>query len=143
MTRVSVRAAGRADAEALARLMGVLGYPTEVDAMRVRLERILADADYATFLAEHAGEPVGMVGVMRGLSYNHDAPYARIVALVVDDGYRGRGAGAMLVAAAEEWARAAGAGSIHLTTALHRDGAHAFYPRVGFEATGTRFYKRL
>lgn len=141
---VTVRDAGVADATGLARLMGVLGYPTTEEAMRGRMERIVADPGFATFLAEDgAGRAVGMVGVMVGLSYNFDAPYARIIALVVDEAARGTGVGAALVARAEQWARAAGAGAIHLTTAMHRDGAHAFYERVGYQATGLRFHKRL
>lgn len=141
---VTVRDAGVADATGLARLMGVLGYPTTEEAMRGRMERIVADPGFATFLAvDEAGRAVGMVGVMVGLSYNFDAPYARIIALVVDEAARGTGVGAALVARAEEWARAAGAGAIHLTTAMHRDGAHAFYERVGYQATGLRFHKRL
>src|SRR5688500_16147944 len=120
MDELLVRSAGPADAEPLARLMGVLGYPTDPDAMRRRLERVAGDEGYATFLAQDPdGTVIGVVGVMRGWAYNHDAPYSRIIVLVVDEARRGRGAGAALVAAAEAWGRAAGAASIHLTTALH------------------------
>jgi GNAT superfamily N-acetyltransferase len=143
MTHTIVRAAAQGDAPSIAALMGMLGYPTDEGAMRGRLERILADPGYATFVAERAGAVIGMVGVMRGVAYNSDQPFARIVALVVDDQARGSGAGAALVRAAEKWAREQGAASIHLTTASHRDGAHAFYSRVGYQATGTRFHRRL
>jgi GNAT superfamily N-acetyltransferase len=51
--------------------------------------------------------------------------------------------GTALVQAAEAWARYAGAARVHLTTATHRDGAHAFYRRLGYAATGTRFFRRL
>ena len=45
--------------------------------------------------------------------------------------------------AAEAWAREQGAASVHLTTALHREDAHEFYARRGYERTGWRYYRRL
>ena len=144
MNQVTVRDAGPADAEALARLISGLGYPSEPEAVRRRMERIALDPGYATYIAEdEAGRALGMVGVMRGMAYNYDEPFARILALVVDEEVRGRGVGAALVRRAEEWAAAAGAPVVHLTTASHRGGAHAFYERIGYEATGLRFQKRL
>lgn len=143
MPTQTVRPADAGDVPEIARLLGELGYPTDTHAMAARLERIARDDHYATFVAENGEGLAGLIGVMWGLAYNYDAPFARIVVLVVDERMRGRGTGAVLVAAAEEWARSAGATSIHLTTASHRDGAHAFYPRMGYAATGTRFYKKL
>ncbi|HYJ78193.1 MAG TPA: GNAT family N-acetyltransferase [Longimicrobiaceae bacterium] len=140
---LTIRPAGEGDAEGLAPLMTHLGYPSTPEQMRARLARIAAHADYRTLAAERAGRLVGMAGVKRGWAYNYDAPYARIVALVVAPQERGRGTGAALVAAAEEWARGEGAAAVHLTTALHRDGAHHFYRRIGYEQTGVRFVKRL
>jgi GNAT superfamily N-acetyltransferase len=143
MSAPVIRAAKLEDAPEMSRLIGELGYPSAPEAMRRRLERLLADPGYATYVADGGEQLEGVVGVMRGFAYNFDEPFARIVVLVVDQRRRGQGTGAALVAAAEAWARGLGAGSIHLTTASHRDGAHAFYPRVGYAATGTRFYKKL
>jgi GNAT superfamily N-acetyltransferase len=47
------------------------------------------------------------------------------------------------MSAAEDWARQRGAGEVMLTTHKHRTGAHNFYRRMGYEATGYRFYKEL
>jgi hypothetical protein len=30
-----------------------------------------------------------------------------------------------------------------VTTALHREGAHRFYERIGYAKTGLRYYKEL
>ncbi|HEX8695365.1 MAG TPA: GNAT family N-acetyltransferase [Longimicrobium sp.] len=138
-----IRPATAADAAGLAPLITHLGYPSTPEQMRARLERIAAHPDYATLVAERGGRLVGMAGLKRGLSYNHDWPYARIVSLVVEPGERGRGTGAALVAACEAWARGRGAASVHLTTALHREGAHRFYERLGYERTGARYLKKL
>jgi GNAT superfamily N-acetyltransferase len=138
-----IRAAVPADVPALAALATHLGYPATADAMRERLERIAARDDYQTYVAERDGRVVGFAGVMHGLSYVYDPPYARLLSLVVEPGERGKGTGAALVAAAERWARGRGAEQMHLTTALHREGAHRFYEGLGYERTGARYARKL
>ena len=142
-TDVRLRAAAPADAAALGELCTHLGYPTGEEAMRRRLDAILPRDDYATFVAERGGRAVGFIGVMHGLSYNDDAPFGRVLALVVEPEERGKGTGAALLAEAERWAAAHGAEKVHLTTALHRDGAHRFYERCGYAHTGARYLKKL
>ena len=143
MDDVRIRTAGPEDTAELARLMGHLGYPTTAGQMAARLEPILSDPDYRTLVAEAGGGLVGMVGVFRGRAYSYDPPYARVLALVVDPACRGSGVGAALMGAAEAWAREVGAGSVHLTTASQREGAHRFYERLGYEGTGLRYRKPL
>lgn len=143
MDDARIRPARPEDAAGLARLMEHLGYPTTPAQMAARLEGILPDPDYRTLVAEQGGGLTGMVGVFRGRDYSRDEPYARILALVVDPARRGGGVGAALVREAEAWARAAGAGSVHLTTASHREGAHRFYERLGYRGTGLRYRKPL
>jgi GNAT superfamily N-acetyltransferase len=143
MQDVRIRTARPEDAAGLARLMGYLGYPTTPEQMMLRLERVLPDPDYRTLVAEAGGAPAGMVGVFRGWAYSYDPPYARVLALVVDPSRRGSGVGAALMGAAEAWAREVGAGSVHLTTAARREGAHRFYERLGYEGTGLRYRKAL
>jgi GNAT superfamily N-acetyltransferase len=140
---VLVRPAAPGDVPALAALSTHLGYPATPEAMRERFERIHGRDDYETYVAERDGRVVGFTGVMHGLSYVYDPPYARLLALVVEPGERGMGTGAALVAAAERWAHGKGAGQMHLTTALRRDGAHRFYERLGYERTGARFVRKL
>jgi GNAT superfamily N-acetyltransferase len=138
-----IRTAVLDDVPALAALATYLGYPATPEDMRERLERIAARDDYETYVAERDGRVVGFAGVMHGLSYVYDPPYARLLSLVVEPGERGRGTGAALVAAVERWARERGAKQVHLTTALHRDGAHRFYEGLGYERTGARYVRKL
>jgi GNAT superfamily N-acetyltransferase len=138
-----VRPATPGDTAALAALMSHLSYPTDTGAMRLRMERISALPGYAAWVAESDGVVIGMVGAMIGWPFVYDTPYARILALVVDPGHRGRGAGAALVRTVEEWARTHGASSLHLTAGNQRTDAHLFYSRVGFDDNGKRFFKRL
>jgi GNAT superfamily N-acetyltransferase len=140
---VRLREATLADAAALARLMGVLGYPTSAAAMASRLEVIGASAGSRTVVAEVEGEVRGMVGLRRVIGYEMDGSFVLLIAMAVDAAWQGRGIGTALVREAECWAREQGAGAIALTTAKHRAGAHRFYERLGYAATGLRFVKRL
>ena len=139
----TLRPATAADADGLAPLMTLLDYPTEPAAMRARLEKIDARVDLRTLVAERDGRLVGMVGVQIGIGWNDDRAWARVMSLVVAESERGRGTGAALMAAAEAWASENGAASLHLTTARYREGAHRFYERIGYEATGVRYVRRL
>jgi GNAT superfamily N-acetyltransferase len=139
----TIRPAREDDAAALAALATHLGYPADEAAMRARMARIAASADYATLVAERGGAAIGFAGVTWKWSYTDDTPRAQLTALVVDPAERGRGTGAALVAAAEEWGRRQGAGRIFVTTALHRERTHRFYERLGYAQTGFRYIKKL
>lgn len=140
---IIIRPARTDDAAALASLVTHLGYPADEAALRGRMQHIGTSADYETFVAEREGNVVGFVGVTWKWSYTADHPRAQLLALVVDPAERGRGTGAALVAAAEEWGRRQGAGGIFVTTALHRERTHLFYERLGYEKTGLRYVKKL
>lgn len=135
----TIRPPAPADAQALARLMGELGYPSTAEQVQGRIDRADANPDYRTHVAEVNGQVVGMMGLQRGWAYEKDAPFVRVLALVVSAGARRRGVGARLLGTAHAWARELGAYGVHLTTSLHRDEAHRFYERVGFERTGWRY----
>ncbi len=71
------------------------------------------------------------------------APVARFGSLVVAEGARGRGVGALLVREAAALARAEGCAELELTTGLRRHAAHAFYAARGFTWTALRFGRTL
>jgi GNAT superfamily N-acetyltransferase len=139
---VVIRDAVSADADAMARLCGQLGYPTESSDMPRRLARLSGDPNARAFVAiGHDGLVVGMVTVHVRNTLNHEAPIGQITLLVVDETIRSRGAGRALVGAAEEWAWSRGTRRITVTTGLDRSGAHAFYEKLGYSHTGRRYGK--
>jgi GNAT superfamily N-acetyltransferase len=140
---VVIREAVDEDAAVLAMLATELGYPADDASMRRRMERLAAQPPHRMVVAERGGRVVAFAGMTVEWTPTSDDPIARLTALVVDQGERGRGTGAALVAAAEEWARGLGAKSIRLTTAAHREGAHRFYERIGYALTGLRYAKKL
>lgn len=140
---LTIRDARPEDAQALARLIEQLGYPTSPEAVLRRLELLAASEADRLLVAELEGQAVGLASVHVSLSVEYDEPAAKLSAIVVDREYRRRGIGQALVAALEAEARARGCCLIFLTTAERRGDAHDFYGRIGFEETGRRFAKWL
>ncbi len=109
------------------------------------LEQRLASArpeGYRLFAALQDGRVVGAIG----FRLLHDLASGRslyIDDLVVDEGERGRDIGRALMTFAEEAATGAGCEAIRLTSAMFREGAHAFYERLGFARPGYVFKKEL
>jgi GNAT superfamily N-acetyltransferase len=132
-----VRPAVAADAPTLAALSGQFGYPATGEAISRRLAAIIDDPD-ATVLVAQAGDGavVGWVHVRTLQLLQRDA-CAEIGGLVVDEGWRRRGIGGQLMAAAEDWARRQGVGLMRLRSNVVRDDAHRFYRRLGYADSKT------
>lgn len=131
------------DAEAISLLLGQLGYPSAADEIPLRLSALQTHPGAAAFVAELDGRVVGLVTSHVTPFIHATPPTAWLTSLVVAEEARGKGIGRQLVARAEEWARAHGAKRISLTSALHREAAHAFYKELGYTHTGVRLTKML
>ena len=131
------------DAEPVAQLITELGYPTASESMKARLESILTDSNYATFVAETGGTVVGVAGAVLDRYYEKDGIYSRLAVLVVSSAAQGLGIGGRLVEAVERWSASQGAREVIVNSGLHRVEAHGFYERCGYSRTGFRFVKLL
>jgi N-acetylglutamate synthase-like GNAT family acetyltransferase len=140
---LTIRDARPEDAQALARLIEQLGYPTSSDAVVRRVNLLASSEADRLVVAELDGRVVGLASVHISFSVEYDAPSAKLSAIVVDSDCRRHGIGEALVAEIEAEARARGCCLVFLTTAERRGDAHAFYRRIGFEETGRRFAKWL
>ena len=142
---VTIRRATLSDAEALAPLLGALGYPTEPASVAARLDTLLASArDAVLVAAEGEGEALLGVLALHWSTLLHLAtPIARIGSLVVAEGARGRGVGALLLQEAAALAKAEGCAGLELTTNMRRHAAHAFYAARGFTWTSLGFGRKL
>jgi GNAT superfamily N-acetyltransferase len=138
----TIRDAGPADTEAVARLLTQLGYPSDAHAVEGRLERLQVVGDRVV-VAELDGEVIGLAHLQVSPAIERDRPAAKLGALIVDEAQRGRGVGRSLVEAMAAEARLRGCELLFLTTAERRDDAHAFYERVGLEQTGRRYSMTL
>jgi ribosomal protein S18 acetylase RimI-like enzyme len=127
---LDIRAARPADGASIAELAGELGYPTEPTELLRRMAALPADDD--VWVVESDGLVVGWlhVAVHNSLTAGR---HAEILGLIVRDGWRGRGAGRLLMDAAERSAMAHGLSMIRLRSRSERSGAHAFYAALGYQ----------
>jgi GNAT superfamily N-acetyltransferase len=142
---VRIRRARVADAGRIALLSGQLGYPATEKQMKGRLRDVLQDKEAACFVAESRD------GGLNGWIHVSCTPLleserrAEVNGLVVDELARSHGAGAMLLAAAEKWARGKRCKGMSVRSNVLRERAHGFYLRNGYEHYKTQkaFRKEL
>lgn len=142
-TEVAIRDARPEDSEAVTELLGELGYPTDASRFERRLERIERDPSSRLFVATVDGRVAGLARFHLLPLVEHDEPGCQLTALVVGKAYRRNGVGSELLRKVEREARSRGGRRVLVNTARHREDAHAFYERLGFEATGLRFIKSV
>jgi GNAT superfamily N-acetyltransferase len=143
---VQLRPVRRQDGTRLAVLLGELGYPTTPADVDGRLDHWLDDPASRLIGAEDGGELVGVAALHVMPMLEVSGKVARLLALVVDERYRSRGVGQLLVAAVEEQARAAGCVKVEITSSRYRTRTHKFYEQLGYEdicASSARFIKML
>src|SRR5256885_12373300 len=92
----TIRDARPQDADAIARLLAQLGYPTEPDAVAGRPDRLQVVGDRVT-VAQLDGNVVGLVHLQVSPAIERDRPAAKLGALVVDEAHRRHAIGRLLV----------------------------------------------
>ena len=140
---LTIRDVKLTDAAALAELMCELGYETTESEMRMRMERIANDERYRTIVAVCDGKVCGMIGTLTSLSFEHNDPGGRILALATVSTMRRRGIGRAQIVSAEKDFAERGITRVALNTRLTREDAHKFYESLGYERNGWRFVKQL
>ena len=130
---LKIRRAKPGDAPRIAGLSGQLGYPATESQVRQRLRAIRPASQHAIFVAE--SKDIGVVGWLHVSKQPllEVEVRAEINGLVVSEGHRSLGAGARLLAAAEDWARKHGCKSMSVRSNVIRERAHQFYERQGYE----------
>jgi ribosomal protein S18 acetylase RimI-like enzyme len=132
MSPLEIREALPTDVAALAELSGQLGYPSSVQEISGRLERILGSGEHLVLTAIRPdGSVVGWIHVFIALRVESDG-FAEIGGLVVTEELRGRGVGRSLLRAAEKWVADQETRKLRVRTRSTRDDARAFYERLGF-----------
>ena len=142
--RLSIRQMRSEDAAPVAALTTQLGYPSNEDAIRRRIDLITDRPDARLFVAVQGDTVVGWLHVQAISSLENDTR-AEIWGLVVSESARGTGVGRRLVEAAEEWAVMRGLSVMSLRSNQLRIEAHKFYERLGYKVIKTQsaFRKNL
>jgi GNAT superfamily N-acetyltransferase len=95
------------------------------------------------FVAEEGGTILGFAVMSVIHLVQGDQPLCRLTAIAVAHGARGRGVGRSLVENVEEHARGLGCERLEVTSGHQREGAHAFYERLGFQERPHRYLKAV
>ena len=140
---VDLRSASLMDADDVAVLLSMLGYPCDREDASERIHSIIANERQALVLARQDGAVCGLIA----LDFMYYLPLGtttcRVTALVVTPTAQGMGIGRHLLKEAERRARAGGAARIELTSGAQRTEAHAFYQACGYSGSSVRFVKAL
>ena len=129
---ISIRAARDGDAAALAQLSHQLGYPVDAVTMSARHAQVReADVGEVFVAADAQGNIVGWTHVVPRL-HLEEIPFCELAGLVVADHVRGSGVGALLLHAAEAWAKVRGFARFRVRSNVVRERAHRFYLREGY-----------
>ncbi len=130
---VRIRRARLADAKRVAELSGQLGYPATEKQMKGRLSEVIKDKQAACIVAEsREGGLIGWIHVSTTPLLEVERR-AEVNGLVVDETARSGGAGALLLAAGEKWARGKRCKGMSVRSNVLRERAHGFYLRNGYE----------
>jgi GNAT superfamily N-acetyltransferase len=130
---VGLRRARLSDAARIAELSGQLGYPATEKQMKMRLKDLMQNKEAACFVAESRDDNlIGWIHVSSTPLLEVERR-AEVNGLVVDEAARSRGAGALLLAAGEKWARGKRCRSMSVRSNVLRERAHGFYLRNGYE----------
>jgi len=128
----SIRPARSEDAAVLAELSSQLGYPVDAPTIGARHAQLCAADVGEVFVATDAqGNAIGWTHVVPRL-HLEEIPFAELAGLVVADHARGCGVGAMLLHAAETWAKQHGFIRLRVRSNVVRERAHRFYLREGY-----------
>lgn len=138
---VNIRRCTAADFAAAIPLMAELGYPVDAATFAKRFDAVSANPDDAVFVADEAGKLLGLIAVHSFEMLHRPGRLGRITSLVVSEAARGRGIGRQLLTSAENHLRALGCIKLEVTSAAHRNDAHAFYASHGYEEQRVRFVK--
>ncbi|HEX6576478.1 MAG TPA: GNAT family N-acetyltransferase [Gemmatimonadaceae bacterium] len=140
---LTLRDATNGDAAVVAELLGELGYPADPRDMPSRIEAVRREGGEVFVAVDATGEVLGLMCLSRHVALHTPLPIGYIDALVTSGSARRRGVGRFLVEQAKAWAKRSGCGRLTLTSAEHREAAHAFYPSCGMPYTGRRFATQI
>ncbi len=131
------------DTEAIRRLLAQLGYP---DFTNAEVERKIVQhtqPGYRVLVSEENGQVIGFISLHWFDLIHHADRLGRITAFCVDESFRSRKVGRLMLEAAEALFREQGCERVEVTSNNRRTGAHRFYLNLGYSEPSRRFAKDL
>jgi GNAT superfamily N-acetyltransferase len=118
------------DAAAIAALSHQLGYAIAEEQTLQNINALLKSERHVTFAAVE-GKVIGWIGVSHTISLE-SPPLCEIHGLVIDERYRNKGIGKLLIEKAKQWGRDKAVSKLRLRCNVIRTETHKFYEHIGF-----------
>jgi GNAT superfamily N-acetyltransferase len=119
-----------------------LGYVNlDLNKFTDRFQRMRQNYDYFILVAKDADAVVGFIGICKGIAFELEGEYMKIIALAVNKDYQHNGIGAQLIRNAEGYAIEQGIHYASVNSGLQRIDAHRFYEKNGYTKKGYSFKK--
>jgi len=129
---IFIRTIAWQDAEAVNALSTQLGYAMPLAQTLANIKSVLGTEGHNTFVALHENKVIGWIGVAEALQIE-SAPFCEIRGLIVDERYRGRGIGKLLIEKVKQWGKETQKKTLRLRCNITRKEAHLFYQHLGFK----------
>jgi GNAT superfamily N-acetyltransferase len=118
------------DAAAITALSHQLGYTISEAQTLQNINALLQSERHATFVAVDE-KVIGWMGVSYTVSVE-SPPMCEVHGLVIDEQYRNKGVGKLLIEKAKEWSSDKAVGKLRLRCNVIRTETHKFYEHIGF-----------
>ena len=129
---IFIRSIAEQDAEAINALSTQLGYAMPIEQTLANIRSVLGTKGHSAFVAIFENKIIGWIGVAEALQIE-SAPFCEIRGLIVDERYRGRGIGKLLIEKVKQWSKETGNKALRLRCNMTRKEAHLFYQHLGFK----------
>ncbi|HEY2721177.1 MAG TPA: GNAT family N-acetyltransferase [Chitinophagaceae bacterium] len=126
-----IRQISEKDAVSAAHLSGQLGYDISVEMTLDNINAIRTNSGHDAFVALDGDRVVGWIAVSRAYQIE-SAPCCEIRGLIVDELYRKKGVGKLLVEKAKSWCKEQGNSKLRVRCNAKRAETHLFYRHLGF-----------
>jgi N-acetylglutamate synthase-like GNAT family acetyltransferase len=126
-----IREAIADDSEYIAILSRQLGYNTTETMVQYNLNEIIKDTNSRVFVAEDSGKVIGWIHGFHTLRIESGS-FIEIGGMCVEENYRKKGIGGMLVKKIIEWSESIKKSKIRVRCSMTRKEAHLFYASMGF-----------
>jgi GNAT superfamily N-acetyltransferase len=130
--KIEVREMNAGDTQAVNLLSQQLGYPLSIQQTLQNINAVVKSKDHTAFVAVIENRIAGWIGAAQAIMIEV-MPHCEINGLVIDENYRGKGIGKLLVEKVKHWARAKGNDRLTLHCNIKRTEAHLFYEHLGFK----------
>jgi GNAT superfamily N-acetyltransferase len=140
---MTIRNAQVNDWQAIASLLGQLGYPVEEDLLKAKIALLCQQPNEALFVYERENHVVAFLSMHFIPQLGLTGDFARITYFAVDEAYRHTGIGKEMETYCADVARQRGCDRLELHCHARRTDAHRFYQRQGYVESPKYLMKML